>query len=75
MEPSRIGDWSGPPAMAAAARSDGSAPSSRLRGHVLRAALIILGWTLVALFLFSKNLAARMLRNDPTPWACTRTLC
>ena len=32
------------------------------------AALIVGGWTLVALFLFSKNLAARMLRNDPTPW-------
>ena len=33
-----------------------------------KAALIIGGWTLVALFLFSKNLAARMLRQDPSPW-------
>src|SRR5687768_949615 len=33
-----------------------------------KAALIIGGWTLVALFLFTKNLAARMLRQDPSPW-------
>ncbi|MEO5820245.1 MAG: histidine kinase, partial [Vicinamibacteraceae bacterium] len=33
-----------------------------------KAALIVGGWTLVALFLFSKNLAARMLRQDPSPW-------
>ena len=33
-----------------------------------KAALIVGGWTLVALFLFSKNLAARMLRADPSPW-------
>ena len=33
-----------------------------------KAALIVGGWTLVALFLFSKNLVARMLRNDPSPW-------
>ena len=33
-----------------------------------KAALIVGGWTLVALFLFSKNLAARMLRHDPSPW-------
>jgi signal transduction histidine kinase len=32
------------------------------------AALIVGGWTLVALFLFTKNLAARMLRQDPSPW-------
>jgi signal transduction histidine kinase len=44
------------------------APASTLRAHLLRAGLIVLGWTLVALFLFSKNLAARMLRADTTPW-------
>ena len=33
-----------------------------------QAALIVGGWTLVALFLFTKNLAARMLRQDPSPW-------
>jgi two-component system, LytTR family, sensor kinase len=33
-----------------------------------KAALIVGGWTLVALFLFTKNLAARMLRQDPSPW-------
>jgi signal transduction histidine kinase len=54
--------------MAAPALSVGSAPSSPWRGRLLRAGLIVLGWTLVALFLFSKNLAARMLRDDPTPW-------
>jgi hypothetical protein len=32
------------------------------------AALIVGGWTLVALFLFTKNLAARMTRQDPSPW-------
>jgi two-component system LytT family sensor kinase len=33
------------------------------------AALIVGGWTLVALFLFTKYLAQRTLRQDPTPWA------
>ena len=33
-----------------------------------KAALIVGGWTLVALFLFSKNLTARMFRQDPSPW-------
>jgi two-component system, LytTR family, sensor kinase len=33
-----------------------------------KAALIVGGWTLVALFLFTKNLAARMTRQDPSPW-------
>jgi two-component system, LytTR family, sensor kinase len=33
-----------------------------------KAAIIVGGWTLVALFLFTKNLAARMLRQDPSPW-------
>jgi two-component system, LytTR family, sensor kinase len=33
-----------------------------------QAALIAGGWTFVALFLFSKNMAGRLLRNDPTPW-------
>jgi len=33
-----------------------------------KAALIVGGWTLVALFLFSKNLAARTLRQDTSPW-------
>jgi two-component system, LytTR family, sensor kinase len=35
---------------------------------VARGAIIVGGWTLVALFLFSKNLAARLLRDDPTSW-------
>jgi two-component system, LytTR family, sensor kinase len=33
-----------------------------------KAALIVGGWTLVALFLFSKNMAGRLLRDDPLPW-------
>jgi signal transduction histidine kinase len=33
------------------------------------AALIVGGWTLVALFLFTKHLAERTLRQDPSPWA------
>lgn len=33
-----------------------------------QAALIAGGWAFVALFLFSKNMAGRLLRDDPTPW-------
>jgi signal transduction histidine kinase len=38
------------------------------RPWLRRASIIIGGWTLVALFLFTKNLAARLLRADPSPW-------
>jgi len=30
--------------------------------------IIVGGWTATALFLFTKNLAGRLLRHDPTPW-------
>jgi signal transduction histidine kinase len=43
-------------------------PSLWSRPGVARACVIVGGWTLVALFLFSKNLAARLLRSDPSPW-------
>jgi two-component system, LytTR family, sensor kinase len=33
-----------------------------------KGALIVGGWLLVALFLFSKNMAGRLLRDDPAPW-------
>jgi two-component system, LytTR family, sensor kinase len=38
------------------------------RHHWRKAALIVGGWLLVALFLFSKNMAGRLLREDPAPW-------
>ena len=38
------------------------------RHHWRKAALIVGGWLLVALFLFSKNMAGRLLRDDPMPW-------
>jgi two-component system, LytTR family, sensor kinase len=40
--------------------------SARL--HWRKAALIVAGWLLVAFFLFSKNMAGRLLREDPAPW-------
>ena len=46
-------------------RSDAAAAR---RHRFTRAWIIIGGWTLVALFLFTKNLAQRLLRPDPLPW-------
>jgi signal transduction histidine kinase len=46
------------------------APSRSIwsRPGVVRGVVIVGGWTLVALFLFSKYMAGRLLRDDPTPW-------
>ena len=43
-------------------------PSIWSRPGVARGVVIVGGWTLVALFLFSKYMAGRLLRDDPTPW-------
>jgi hypothetical protein len=43
-------------------------PSLWTRPGVARGVVIVGGWTLVALFLFSKYMAGRLLRDDPTPW-------
>jgi signal transduction histidine kinase len=47
---------------------DDSPRESPWRSRLALGGIIVLGWTACALFLFSKGIASRMLRPDPTPW-------
>jgi two-component system, LytTR family, sensor kinase len=47
---------------------DDSPRESPWRSRLTLGGIIVLGWTACALFLFSKGIASRMLRPDPTPW-------